>query len=227
MRHLHATAVQLVNRNFLLVVALGATPVMWADGVWSIAAPAALAFIFVIQVVLYGRIASDVSRKPSRRWTVVLQSHWLNYLIFAAVTLVPMGLLLSLAKDLGQTTVQIVVFGELARFIGQLATLYMLPLVFLKQIHIQAILPGLVFLVGAWRYSVVPISLIVAAGVISGIRVLLMAGISFQSVPMLFAIMIVGSVLTAYLSLLAYATATQVLVAARGSHDSHAQPNAA
>jgi hypothetical protein len=210
-----------------LVAAVGATPVVWADGPWSIAAPAALVFLFVIQVVLYGQIASDVAQEPSRRWPAILQSHWFNYLIFAAVTLVPTGLLLSLAKSSAQTTVQAVVFVEFARFAIQLATLYMLPLVFLMRIHIQAVPLGLMFLVRAWRYSVVPIGLLAGAGVISAIRFFLMAGASFDSVPLLLTIMIAGSVLTWYLSVLAYATATQILAMARGSDDLHAKPRTA
>ena len=151
MKQLFAESVQILNPHLGLVLLVGICNIQLLSGV--IASTLSLLGIivsFVMGIVIYGRIISQIQGCAALPAFEIFKENWFNYIIVTMLLGLPLFLYFQLSKLL-PLPIGLSIFGIRA-LINTLA-IYVLPLVFMKRLHLLAILAGIVFLIQNFKKS--------------------------------------------------------------------------
>ena len=138
----------------------------------------------------------------------IIRRYWLNVLIATLLVYLPLILFAVIALSLGGMYRDSTISTLLALFIEG-ATVYVLPIVFLKNENLLAVLGGIVFLFRNFSRSV-PVLLIVSASYVAALLLVALA----RNVPehLKYLPLVVAGLTVSYLTFVAFAAATNVVV---------------
>lgn len=149
-------ASRLVNANIWLVVLAGVlvttrSPLLgWPAVLISIVA------FFLLQLIVYGRIADTVSDRSPSGALDQIRSHWVNFLIVAIIVALPIFFAKILVSKL-TTSASLAVYLPFAiNAAVAVLTLYVLPIVFARKLGILSIAAGILFLLSHPRETIAP-----------------------------------------------------------------------
>ncbi len=179
----------------------------------SLAALISAITAFVLGVVIFSRIATRIAALPNMSWIEHLRKNFVNYSLVILVVYSP-KLLFSFPASLVQERASYFVAREFVSILLATATVYFLPVVFLRQSRFIAIPVGLAFLRHHFRASLPIIATAASSSLITTLATPVFAALynsqGSQIQIVLFALML--NLITNYLFFLAFSAATCALV---------------
>jgi hypothetical protein len=139
-------SVRIVNADIALVLLVGICGIRIFGGVMTVVSLVGLLMALLVGIVVYGRIVARAQGKGNPPNKEVLKDYWFNYIVVVVVLSVPVLLFNYLAKLASFSPESFVLAKEGVTALVQLATVYVLPIVFLKNENIIAILAGISYL---------------------------------------------------------------------------------
>jgi len=175
---------------------------------------AALIVMFFIAIVVYGRLVAKIRGDAAPTAAKLIRDNWFNYIVVAVVLALPVLLFKQIA-DLGIISPKLFILAkESLNAVVYMATIYVLPIVFIKKQHIIAIFSGIAYLSKTLMRSF-PIILLVAVMfifkatvVLSSIHILPSQASMLSLVPY----MLVINVIFTYLAFIVFAAAATFLI---------------
>jgi hypothetical protein len=149
-------ASRLVNANIWLVVLAGVlvttrSPLLgWPAVLISIVA------VFLLQLIIYAKIADTVSDRSPSRAIDQIRSHWANFLIVAIVLALPIFFAKIVVSKLTTSASLSVYLPFAINAAVAVFTLYVLPIVFARNLGILSIAAGILFLLSHPRETIAP-----------------------------------------------------------------------
>ena len=175
---------------------------------------AALIIMFFITIVVYGRIVEKIRGDAAPAAAKLIRDNWFNYIVVAVVLASPVLLFKQIA-DLGIISPKSFILAkESLNAVVHMATIYVLPIVFIKKQHVVAIFSGIAYLSKTLKGSF-PIILLVAVMfifkatvVLSSIHILPPEASMLSLVPYT----LVVNVIFTYLAFVVFAAAATFLI---------------
>jgi hypothetical protein len=202
-------SIDAVSPFWPLVFCVGLGGVIGSNRIWQEFLVLDLIITLSITILIYGRIISSMAQgSHSNSWTI-LKENWLNYVIAVAIIGAPQVALRVLVAGQPVTLFVYVVFGTLISSVFGVLTIYALPIVFLKKSSLAAILAGVIYLsrnlaTSIWIAGIVVITHVLAAAGALVFRV--------EATPWSFVLVLVSAVVGAFLSFVAFAAASRILL---------------
>jgi len=106
--------------------------------------------LFIVYPLVYGQYIEIITRSRQAPYADIFRAHWLNYVIVSLVMGIP-ALMLALAGAHMKSTAP--VLKNLIAIAVEVATIYVIPLVFLLQKRLKCIPLGIKCLLGNFRFS--------------------------------------------------------------------------
>ncbi|OUR64918.1 hypothetical protein A9Q79_06420 [Methylophaga sp. 42_25_T18] len=216
MKQLFTQSVQLLNAHLGWVLFVGICNTQLLSG--EIASNLSLLGIivsFIMGIIIYGRIIAQIQGRDALPAFKIFKENWFNYIIVTMLLGLPLFLYAQLSK-LFPIPVEFSIFGkEAIRALINTLAIYVLPLVFIKRLHLLAILAGIVFLIQNFKKSIPIIFMIVCMFFIYAAMWfwLMQQTQSDISLFSLLPVMALVNISVSYLTFLIFTAASLVLVA--------------
>lgn len=202
-----------VNADIILVLMVGVCNIRIFSEVMTWFSIVGIVISVVIGIVVFGRITARVRGIDCLPSGIILKEYWLNYLLVTFVLAIPAILFSQIAKLFTFSPTSFLLTKEGLEVLVQIVTIYVLPIVFLKNESVIAIITGVIYFFKRIKKSL-PIIGIVAVIFVINIAVLLRAIDVMPIEPnmqTLVPIMVIINVIFSYLAFLAFAAAAIVL----------------
>jgi len=202
-------AIDAVNPFWPLVICVGFGGVIASNRIWQEFLVLDLIITLSITILVYGRIVFYMAPGSSSSSWTILKENGLNYVIAIAIIGSPQIALRVLLAGHLNTLFMYVVFGTLISSVFGVLTIYALPIVFLKNSSLAAILAGVTYLsrnlaASSWIAGIVVITHVLAAAGALVFRV--------EATPWSFVFVLATAVVGAFLSFVAFAAALRILL---------------
>ncbi len=173
-----------------------------------------LLIALLVGIVVYGRIVARAQGKGNPPNKEVLKDYWFNYIVVVVVLSVPVLLFNYLAKLASFSPESFFLAKEGVNALVHLATVYVLPIVFLKNENIIAILAGISYLFRHFTESLSIVLLVLAMFSLNIVVSLSMvkAWALESNILSLASVMVLVNVVATYFVFLIFAAATVVLL---------------
>ena len=213
MKQLFAESVQILNPHLGLVLLVGICNIQLLSG--EIASTLSLIGIivsFVMGIVIYGRIIAQTQGCTALPAFELFKENWFNYIIVTMLLGLPLFIYFQLSK-LFPLPVELSIFG--IRALMNTLAIYILPIVFLKRLHLLAILTGIVFLIQNFKKSTPIIFMIICMFFLHAAMWfwLMQQAQADISLFTLLPVMALVNIAATYLTFLIFSAASVVLVA--------------
>ena len=125
---------------------------MILDGIWAYISLLGAIIAILLEMVIYGRITAKLLEKELPNTLFIIRENWKNYLIVSLLIVLP-----AIAAHVLFGVNKLGIFGyyleQLSRAVIAILTIYVFPIVFLKQEGIIAIPSGIAYLFSSMRIS--------------------------------------------------------------------------
>ena len=168
----------------------------------------------LVGIIVYGRIVARVQGRRNPPSNEVLKDNWLNYLVVVVVLAVPVLLFNYLAKLAPFSPELFILAKEGLNALVHMATIYVLPIVFIKSENLVAILAGIAYLVRNFTQS---LAIILLVAVIFSLKIAVSLSIIKSWSPgsdifYLAPVMVLANIVATYFVFLIFTAATVVLL---------------
>lgn len=199
-------SVSILNNKLMLVVLIGLLDLGIFIGDFYVYSTIGVFAAFFLSMVLFGDIVASVNKVETSSALEVIKKNIVNYIIVTIVLGLPVVLVGVVAQEESAAK-------ELSKLIVGLLTIYVLPIVFMKHMGIPSIVVGVTYLFNVAKISVPIILTIIASCLVnySIFAVWTPQSSPEQTVVGMLPYIICVSVISAYLSFLAFTMATKVL----------------
>jgi hypothetical protein len=207
-------SVRIVNADIALVLLAGVCGIRIFGGVMTVVSLVGLMISLLVGIIVYGRIAARAQGKRNPPNNKILKGCSLNYVVVVVVLSVPLLLFDYLAKLASFSPESFILAKEGVNALVHMVTIYVLPIVFLKNENLIAILAGIAYLFRNFTESL-SIVFLVAAMFLLNIAVslnMVKAWSPELNILSLAPVMVLVNVVATYLVFLIFAAATVVLL---------------
>lgn len=150
---------KIVTSNLTFIFILGFTGMYAHFGATSLIGICHMIIAFVIIPVAYGRFTEILTGEERLPFIQVFKKHWLNFFIVTIIFTVPLFLYAFFLEDSLAWKLTMII-GFIINAVIKILTIYVWPLVFIKKENIKAILAGVLYLIGSFRYSLPLVALL-------------------------------------------------------------------
>ena len=180
---------------------------------------AALILSFFIVIVVNGKITQAIERKEEQGALRIVRENWMNYLIALLAVGAPVFLFNYLIKFIPLSAEQHILLKEAVKASMWVVTIYVMPIVFIKRLGIMSVVSGIAYFFSHIRQSMQIAIFITAMFIINAGGYLWVIEQVQNGVDVVNAIpvMVVLNSASTYLSFIAFAAATHVLVRAKSN----------
>ena len=208
---------KIVNADIALVLLSGICSIRIFSGVMTFVSFAGLVISFLVGIIVYGRIVARVRGVEHPPGKVIIRENLFNYLLVVILLALPVLLFSQLAKMAAVSPKSYILAKDGVNALIHIATIYALPIVFIKRQNIIAIFAGISYFFQNLKSSLGIIALVV-------VMFALNAAIMFWSIIVFspqasmlgfVPLMLLVNVIFAYLDFMIFAAATTVLIAPR------------
>ena len=203
-----------VNSNIVLVILVGAFSVQILSGIMTYISLIGLIAAFIIEIIIYGRIIAEIKGQESPSSLSILKDNWINYIVVTVLLVTPVLLFKQLEHLLPISSVYTLLVREGLSALILMATIYVFPIVFLKQEHVIAVFAGISYLIRNLIGSLPIILLVACVFVLKVSTIFMVLSVYKHTENLTFAIPfgVVSSIIGTYLAFLIFSAASTVLV---------------
>lgn len=168
----------------------------------------------LVGIVVYGRIVARAQGRRNPPNNEVLKDNWLNYIVVVVVLALPVLLINYLAKLAPFSIESFILAKEGLNALVHMATIYVLPIVFIKNENLVAILAGVAYL---FRNFTESLTIILLVAVMFSLNIAVTLSITKAWSPevdmlSLAPVMVLVNIVATYFVFLIFAAATVVLL---------------
>ena len=168
----------------------------------------------LVGIVVYGRIVARAQGRRNPPNNEVLKDNWLNYIVVVVVLALPVLLFNYLAKLAPFSIESFILAKEGLNALVHMATIYVLPIVFIKNENLVAILAGVAYL---FRNFTESLTIILLVAVMFSLNIAVTLSITKAWSPevdmlSLAPVMVLVNIVATYFVFLIFAAATVVLL---------------
>lgn len=205
-------SLQEVNKNLLLLILSGVCSTIIIGGVWASFSLVGVAIGILLDITIFGRISASISSYPTQNFMGIIQTNLLNYVVVVLLLATPIFILRIIAKsEIGGLTYYFI--EQIARMVIAIATIYVIPIVFLKKNSFISIPAGIIYLSSSLQASVLIIFIVVSEFILGTLCIFLATSLEpILAIPLIILIRMGIS----YLLFLAFAGACHTLTHSKG-----------
>ena len=210
---------KIVNQHIVLVGLVGLFNVSFLSGAMAYVSMAALMLSFFMVIVVNGKITQSIEQKDEKTVFHIIRDNWKNYLIVLVAVGAPVFLFNYLLKFAPLSAETHILLKEAAKASMWVVTIYVMPILFIKRRGLMSVFAGISYFFNHIRQSM-QIATFVAAMFIINTGGYLWAFGQVQKgidVTNTLPVMVILNIISTYLSFIAYAAATNVLVGANSN----------
>ena len=214
MKELLSKSSQILNTNIIFVLLVGIFNIQIYSGVMTYISFLGIVLSFLLGVIVYGRVVSQIQGGAVLPAVEILKVNWLNYIIVVILLGLPIFLYAQLSK-LFPLPIEFSIYGkEGVRALINILAIYVLPIVFIKRQHVLAVMAGIVFFFQNLKKSVPIISLVLCVFFINSAAIswLIEQAQPALSIGTLLPVMAFVNIAATYLSFLVFTAASVVLI---------------
>jgi len=167
---------------------------------------------YILEIILLGKLTYSITSSTLPSNTSILKEKWANYLIVTILVILPSFLIAHLASLLSFSPYSIPFIEIGISFLMAALTIYVLPIAFLKNENIKAILVGVYYLFTNFTFSKPILFMLLAALFIKLIPVLIIMSFPFMGIYGIIPTMIASNIVATYIFILIFSAATITLV---------------
>jgi hypothetical protein len=210
-------SVRIVNTDLALVLLAGVCSIRIFSGVMTVVSLAGLLISLLVGIIVYGRIVARVKGGRNPPSNTILKDYWLNYVVVVVVLALPALLFGQLAKLVSFSLESFILAKEGLNALVHMATIYVLPIVFIKNQNLVAILAGIAYLLQNIKGS---LAILVLVAIMFAFNMVVMLGLikvwsPEEGILSLVPFMVVVNVVFTYLAFMVFAAATVMLIKPR------------
>ncbi|MCZ6731891.1 MAG: hypothetical protein O7B27_04965 [Gammaproteobacteria bacterium] len=213
MKEIITNSSRIVNANIGLVLLVGVCNIRILSGVMTYVSAVGLAVSIVLGIVVYGRIIARIEGESCLRSIDIVKENWLNYILVVVLLAAPVLLFSQVVKLFLISSQYFFLAKEGLAALINMATIYVLPIVFIKKQNVVAIFAGIAYFIQNLKRSLPIVGLVAfmyiinIAAAFGFISLMQPAGDILSIVP----VMVVFNTFVTYLSFMIFAAASLVL----------------
>ncbi len=209
MKNAFRRSVDIVAPYWLWIAFLGVVGVFGSNRFWPEFSILMLLVVLVTSIYLYGRVFCDLDKKRTESALQVLSENWRNYLVVTVILGVPqLAFRVAIAGQLDSWFLYVLFSTLLGSALGALS-IYVLPIVYLKNRSLGAVLSGVVYLSKNLGVSRWIIGIVVVTNVLATVGTVLFR---LKAAPWSFVLALFAGVFGLFCAYVAFAGALQVLI---------------
>ncbi len=205
---------QIVNSEIVLVILTGVCAIQIFSGIMTYVSLAGLALSFFLRIVIYGRILAYIQGANSPPSVEIIKGNTINYIIVSVLISIPIFFFSQLEELIPLSAESLLLVKEGIKTTIAVVTIYVVPVVFIKNQGFMAVMVGMSYFINSVRRSSPIIILVVLMHVI---YILLVIGFARSwpidgSVLSIAPILVIFNVITTYLSFVIFSAAASLLL---------------
>jgi len=204
-------SVPLVNRHLTYILLIGITGIRVFPVSVMYLTDIGLLISLVLEVILLGKLSFTITKTNIPSAAIILKEKWFNYFIITVLVAVPV-IIFNLVSNLFSLNTAYLLFIKLfIIFISAALSIYALPIAYIKNESIKAIIVGVYYLLTNLKYSIPILFVLVAVHFSSFFPALLLMQYNTLGIYGIMPIMMFFNTISVYLSALIFSAAISSL----------------